>query len=132
MDIPEEKQYEYLTHHLEYLNEKIIESFELFIKLATAIIGGVFFLHWRLAENNLSGASFVQMSNILFWVVGISVIILIFNNLHAWRSYRTTLSKEYPDIPISKPIWWWLSEVMMGLVILLTCILFSRFNPLSN
>ena len=48
MNIPEEKQYEYLTHHLEYLNDKIIETFLLFIKLAIAIIGGIFFL-WRQA-----------------------------------------------------------------------------------
>ncbi len=39
MKIPEEKQYENLTTHLRYLNEKIIQSFTLFVKLASAIVG---------------------------------------------------------------------------------------------
>jgi len=131
MNIPEEKQYEYLTSHLEYLNEKILESFALFIKLATAIIGGVFLLHWKLEENKLSGASFVNMSNMLFWVVGISIIFLIFNNLLAWRAYRKTLSEEYPRIKLPNCFRWWISEVVMGLLILTTCILFSCYNPLK-
>jgi len=132
MKIPEEKQYEYLTHHLEYLNDKIIDSFELFIKLSTAIIGGVFFLYWKLKDSELSGACFVLISNILLCVVGIAMILLIINNLLAWRAYRKTLSEQYPDILPPHWIKWWLSEVIMILLILTTCILFSFNNPLGN
>lgn len=132
MKIPEEKQYEYLTHHLEYLNEKIIESFVLFIKLATAIVGGVFFLRWKLTNNDPSQSSFLHLSNMLFWLVGISSIVLITNNLCAWREYRKTLSKEYQDIRPSNSVRWWLSEAIMCFVILMACILFSFNNPLSK
>ncbi len=131
MNIPEEKQYEYLTHHLEYLNEKIIESFELFIKLTTAIVGGVFFIHWKLASNDPRRGSFVKMSNLLLWLVGSSAILLILDNLRAWRAYRKTLSEQYPDIPSYSPFWWLLSEAIMCFVIVITCILFSCNNPLS-
>jgi len=132
MDIPEEKQYEYLNHHLEYINDKIIGAFELFIKLATVIIGGVFFLRWKLSEYELNGTSFVAMSNILFWVVGISMIIHILNNLRAWLQYRKTLSEQYPKIPSPTNFWRLLNELTMCLVILMTCILFSWFNPLND
>ena len=43
MEVPQEKQYEHITGHLQYINEKIYQSFTLFIKLASTIGGGVFF-----------------------------------------------------------------------------------------
>ncbi len=132
MNIPEKEQYKYLTHHLEYLNDKILGSFELFIKLATAIIGGVFLLHWKLAENHNNGDSLVLMSDMLFCIVGVSIIALIWINLCAWRSYRKTLSKEYPAIKLSNPFLWWIGEAIMSLLIIITCILFCLLNPLNS
>lgn len=48
--IPVDKHYEYITGHLQYLNDKIIQSFTLFIKLAMAIIAGTFTLYRKLAD----------------------------------------------------------------------------------
>lgn len=131
MKIPVDKQYEYLTHHLEYLNEKILGSFSLFIKLATAIIGGIFFLYWRISEKVQYWHKFIVISNILIWLVGISIISLIVVNLLAWKEYRETLSKEYPKIKSTHKLRWWLGEAVMILLILMTCILFSYYNPLN-
>lgn len=132
LKIPEEKQYEYLTHHLEYLNEKIIESFVLFIKLATAIVGGVFFLSWKLLKTDPARSSFAQVSDSLFLLISISSILLILNNLFAWRSFRKTLTKEYPGITLSHCVRWWLSEAIMCIVIVATCVLFIFNNPLEQ
>ena len=48
------QQREYLTTQLRRLNERINESFALFIKLATTIIGGAFYLHWKLGPPEVS------------------------------------------------------------------------------
>ena len=130
MDIPEEKQYVHLTSHLRYLNEKIMESFTLFIKLASAIIGGVFFLHWKLDWQDLKRNSFGHASDLLFILVSISMVLLILNNLRSWHEYRRTLSEQYPDIPLKRSLFTSASEALMCLIIAATCIGFLVFNPL--
>jgi hypothetical protein len=45
MKVSPDVEYKELRTHLRFLNDKINEAFSLFIKLATAIIGGEFFLH---------------------------------------------------------------------------------------
>jgi len=132
MEIPKEQQYEYLTHHLEYLNEKIIEAFVLFIKLATAIVGGVFFLHWKLGETDPKRTFFVRASDILFLLFGFCMGLLILNNLRAWRGYRRTLAEQYPGIKPMARVASWLSELLMCLVIVATCVVFYLFNPLGR
>jgi UDP-N-acetylmuramyl pentapeptide phosphotransferase/UDP-N-acetylglucosamine-1-phosphate transferase len=130
MEIPEEKQYEYLTRHLEYLNEKIIQFFTLFIKLATAIVGGVFFIHWKLPPQDDKRVSLASAADWLFILVTVSMILLIVNNLRSWFKYRKTLSEQYPKIPNDKNIMRWLTEVIMCIVIAIACIGFIIFNPL--
>lgn len=130
MEIPEEKQYEYLTSHLEYLNEKIIQFFTLFVKLATAIVGGIFFIHWKLPSQDAKRASLASAADWLFILVTVSMILLILNNLRSWFAYRKTLSEQYPRIPNEKSIMRWLTEVVMCVVIAITCIGFIVLNPL--
>ncbi|MCK4782407.1 MAG: hypothetical protein KAV87_01555, partial [Desulfobacteraceae bacterium] len=120
----------YLTSHLEYLNEKIIQFFTLFIKLATAIVGGVFFIHWKLPSLDVKRTSFASVADWLFILVTVSMILLILNYLRSWLAYRKTLSEQYPEIPNEKSIMRWLAEVVMCAVIAIACIGFIVFNPL--
>ena len=130
MEIPEEKQYEYLTGHLQYLNEKIIQFFTLFIKLATAIVGGAFYLHLKLTQGDAMRTSISKATDFFFVLVSFSMVLLILNNLRSWFEFRNTLSEQYPEIPNKKHIMRWLTEVIMCIVIVITCIGFLMFNPL--
>jgi uncharacterized membrane protein len=130
MKIPLEEQYEYLTSHLRYINEKIYQSFTLFIKLATTVVGGVFFLHWKLLPCDDKRFSLSAAANLLFVLISFSMIVLILNNLRSWYGYRKRLSKQYPNIPNDKNIWRWVTEAVMCLVIVITCIVFIKYNPL--
>jgi hypothetical protein len=131
MNIPAEKQYEYLTHHLEYLNEKIIDTFTLFIKLSTAIIGGVFYLRWQLTIDGSIRVHFALISKLLFSVVSLSLILLIFNNRRSWGGYRKRLTGEYPGIPPTSKFLSVASEVVMCSIITVTCVGFWFINPLN-
>ena len=96
MEIPKEKQYEYLTGHLQYLNEKIIQAFILFIKIATAIVGAAFYLHLKLPHEDVKLTSISNMADSLFILVSFSMVLLILNNLRSWLEYRNLLSEQYP------------------------------------
>jgi len=88
MEIPKEKQCEYLTEHLQYLNEKIIQFFTLSIKIATAIVGGTFYLHLKLPHEDVKRASISSATDFLFILVSFSMILLILNNLRSWLEFR--------------------------------------------
>jgi hypothetical protein len=130
MEIPSEKQYEHLTSHLRYINDKIYQSFTLFIKLATTVIGGVFILHWKLPLEDPKRCSLSIATNWLLVLISISMLILIWNYFRSWRGYRKRLSEQYPAIPNDKNIWRWVTETVMSIVIFITCIAFFVFNPL--
>ncbi len=132
MEIPEEKQYEFLTGHLQYLNEKIIQFFTLFIKLATAIVGGAFYLHLKLSNEDVKRASISSAIDFLFILVSFSMILLILNNLRSWREYRNTLSDQYPKIQNKKNIMRWLTEAVMCLVIFMGLSGFPNTNLTNN
>ena len=130
MDVPSEKQYENVTNHLRYLNEKIIDAFSRFITLATAIIGGVFYIHINLALDDPRRKMLNLPASAALMLVGFGTVVLILSNLHAWIGYRKMLSREYPSIPLKTGINWYLSETIMCLLILITCIAFYFLNPL--
>ena len=130
MEIPREKQYEHLTNHLRYINEKIYQSFTLFIKLAGTVVGGVFFLHWKLPLEDSKRCSLSIATDLLFILISTSMIVLILNNLRSWYGYRKRLSEQYPAIPNKKNVSRWITEAVMCIVIVMTCIVFVKFNPL--
>lgn len=130
MEIPSDKQYEHLTSHLRYISEKIYQSFTLFIKLTTTIVGGVFFLHWKLPLEDPKRLSLSTATDLLFVLICISIIVLILNNLRSWYGYRKRLSEQYPEIKNDKNIWRSLTEAVMCIFIIITCIGFLVYNPL--
>ena len=130
METPRVQQYEYLTSQLRYHNEKIFQFFTLFLKLATTIVGGIFYLHWKLPIDDPKRASLALASDLFFILISLITIILIWNILRSWLDYRKTLSLQYPDIPYSPKFTDWISEAFMCGFIFIICIGFLYFNPL--
>lgn len=82
-----EERYRFVTSQLSYFNEKIIEAFNLFIKLLTAIAGGVIWL--RLQTD--WGTVWTQIRGIvvaLVILVGFSSVLLVIFNLSSWWGFR--------------------------------------------
>jgi hypothetical protein len=82
-----EERYRFVTSQLSYFNEKIIEAFNLFIKLLTAIVGGVI---WLRLQTDL-GTVWIQIRGIvigLVMLVGLSSILLVIFNLSSWWGFR--------------------------------------------
>lgn len=130
MEAPADKQYENITTHLRYLNDKILEAFNHFITLASAIIGGSLYIHINLAFEDPRRQGLANSSSALLSVVGAFIIVLIITNLLTWHRYRATLSAVFPDIPLNRKGTSWVSETIMCLLIIATCIGFWFLNPL--
>jgi multisubunit Na+/H+ antiporter MnhB subunit len=124
------KEYENLTSHLRYLNDKIIEASLSFAKIATAIIGGTFyfaFSHYEKARN------FWFPVDLLMVVVGCGHILIILRNLYSWHDYRTRLSTNFiVDRPRKVKWWHWEIEMIMCGLIVAVVVGFVYYNPLGT
>lgn len=132
MKVSEDKHYEYLSSQCRYLNEKIIQSYLLFIKLASSLIGGVFYLHWKLKAGDFKRGSLAIATDALFVLISISIGSLIWNNLRSWRKYRETLSEHFEIKPIPGGVQWCANEIVMLVTIGISLAAFLLFNPLYN
>lgn len=130
MQIPPEKQYENITTHLRYLNDKIHDAFRHFFTLASAIIGGSFYAHITLASDDPRRCGLGTSASALLSVVGVAIIVLITTNFFSKQGYRKTLSSEYPAILLSHRKTEYILEVSMCALIVITCIGFWCWNPL--
>lgn len=82
-----EERYRFVTSQLSYFNEKIIEAFNLYIKLITAIAGGVIWLRLQVDW----GAVWIQIRGIvvaLTILVGFASVLLVIFNLSSWWGFR--------------------------------------------
>ncbi len=127
LEIPPDKQYEYLTAQLRYLDGKIFRSFALFIQIATAIIGGTFYL-WLHFQNSGSDLRFAYITNGWLILVALGSIFLISNNLRSWKEHRKALCKRYKVDDLKNALWW-TSEALACCGIMLSAIVFPFINP---
>ncbi|RJP49180.1 MAG: hypothetical protein C4586_07805 [Anaerolineaceae bacterium] len=82
-----EERYRFVTSQLSYFNEKTIEAFNLYIKLITAIAGGVIWLRLQIDW----GTVWIQIRGIvvaLILLVGFASILLVIFNLSSWWGFR--------------------------------------------
>jgi hypothetical protein len=90
--ISDEKRYEFVTEQQRYTNEKIIEAFDLFVKLASGIVAGLIWIRTQ----NLDKATQLLVSSLVPWLyslVALSSAVNIFANLRAWWGYRKAESE---------------------------------------
>lgn len=102
--VPTDKQYEYFTTQLRYLDDKIFRSFSLFIQLAIVIVGGRFYIEAHPELNNR--ALLIHLINWVFVGIGLGIIFLISNNLRSWQDYRKELTDRYINVPeLGRSVW---------------------------
>ena len=130
MELSPDVEYKELRTHLRFLIDKIDEAFNLFIKLATAIIGADFFLYWKLETDDPHRYSLAIGLNMLLFLVGVAMALIIINTLFSWHGYRKVLSKRFPEIPFSIGPKTFLAEFLKCIIIICTIIGFAILNPL--
>ncbi|MHC4460135.1 MAG: hypothetical protein ACYS30_01770 [Planctomycetota bacterium] len=130
MKIPETEQYTELKSHLRYQNEKILEAFSRFLALATAIVGGVYYVHINLSITDTRRHGLAFPASAALSLLGLGTIILIAINLLAWWKYRGVLTAIYPDIKDTRGFMTWIGELFMCFLIAIACTGFWFVNPL--
>jgi hypothetical protein len=128
--VGDEKQYEFVSGQVRYHNEKIIESFEFFIKVFTTVVGGSIWLSMQKDVATKFGA-YQTLSNSVVSVITIVAVIRVLENLRAWHGYRNAQCRLEPSIPKPKPIRASVSEAVMVLGMITAAVLFVRFNPFA-
>lgn len=93
----DEKRYEHVTSMCRYHNDKIIEAFNLYIKLVTLIVGGVVWLRVqaKTIEGSVSLDSIEPLAADLLFIVSGCAIWLIIINLYAWLGFRNAEHSSY-------------------------------------
>jgi hypothetical protein len=86
MEIDKDKRYEFVTSSARYHNEKIIQAFQLFVKLTTALIAGVVYLSVNRPgggnQNDIAAvANFAEAA-----VCIVAAVLIITNLLGCWDS----------------------------------------------
>jgi len=116
--ISDVEQYKEVTSMMRYYNDKIFDTFKMYIQLASAIAGGYVWLRIQAGPTALDLARYVAPA--LTLLVGIGAILLIAINLGSWWGYRKRLSELLnrpnlrPEFPRNG-----YQEVIMGVFILL-------------
>ncbi len=102
MTVIEEKEYDYVNRQVEYNNQKIFESFNLFIKLMVSIGGGAIWL-----TTQKLGKTFLLLFrdpiNSLFILSGAACAIFILLHTISWRGYRQAQNRINQNVPL--PTW---------------------------
>jgi hypothetical protein len=127
MGIAEKDRYEFVTSSVRYHNEKIIQAFQLFIKLTTAVIGGTVYLSLQ-PMDPIKHSLLTQAALVAECAICLVCIITIWANVRAWWGFRVAESKlvgkdaKDKDFIVAMPthIKSYLVEVVMTIVILLT------------
>ena len=121
-------EYEFLTKHLDWLDDRIFEIFSRYITLITAIIGGCFYIT-SLERIDLDWAAMAV--DRLFWLVSIFSAFLIIFRAKAWYRYRKILYEKHPKAGKAS-IKSLFVEIVMILTILGLCFIFPSQNPLRH
>lgn len=129
-EISAEKQYEYLSAQLRYLDNKIFRAYALFVTIAAAIIGGTFYLY--LQKDNFfilrSPHNFGLMIDFIFLGICFGSNLVITNNLRSWWDHRKRI-ESYTTICSLQGPWWWLNEIFGCIAIGIVSGVFLYFNP---
>jgi hypothetical protein len=90
--VSDDERYKFVTSQLTYHNEKIIEAFNLFIKLTSAVAGGAIWLRVQATGPSL-WPTIRPLAVGLLVLFGISAALLVGFNLHTWWGFRKAESR---------------------------------------
>ncbi len=124
--IDDNKQFDWLAAQTRYHNEKFIEAFSLFIKLASGIVAG---LVWMITQkiDDATRRDLIQVVPWVFGLVGVSTALLIVINFAAWWVHRKPISHLADKAP-DRPKWTsCAAQVVMLLVIVISSWLIWKF-----
>ena len=136
--ISPEKEYEFVSGQVRYHNEKIIESFNLFIKLFSGVVGGSIWLTLQHGMTATRAASYARVSDGLACFLALLACLMIAENLRAWHGYRWAQVRlagknekgEY-RIPPPRIIRSSVTEGGMMLSVILAVVFYCLFNPFT-
>lgn len=130
MILSDEQKFDNVTTNLRYYNDKIIESFKLYITLAIAVIGGVFYLDINLCATDDRRYSFQNVAIVLIVFISLNAMIQICNYLRSWWNYRKDLSILLPWLSKPSVPKHCLHEILMVIIVYVICLSFIILIPL--
>src|ERR1035437_2372226 len=117
--VDDNKQYEWLTSQTRYHNEKIIEAFSLFVKLASGIVAGLIWLITQKIDDTMKH-KLMELIPFLFLLVGVSTGFMIIFNFRSWWGYRKAFSDLVGAERVPRPKWTAFSTELIMLVVMAT------------
>jgi hypothetical protein len=130
-----DKEYEFCSSQVRYHNERIIEAFQMFVKIFSAIAGGSVYLSLQ-KEVATKASVYVLISDLLVILVAFIAIVMVLENLRGWRGYRSAQSRlggldesGSPRIPPPRLFRPALAEGCMILGVIAASAGFWLFNP---
>jgi hypothetical protein len=129
--VSEEKQYEFVSEQVRYFNEKIIESFNFFIKVFSAVAGGSI---WLSMQKDYAGkfSSYLTLSNSIVVLITVIAVIRVIENLRAWHGYRNAQCRLDFRIPTPRPFRASVLEALMVVGMITAAVLFWVYNPFAS
>jgi hypothetical protein len=133
-----EKQFDFVSNHIRYLNDKMLEAYYSFVRLFIAIVGGSFWLSFQPRITPINAPTYANLSVGLLCFIAMLATIFIFENLRSWHNYRAQQSmlaginpKGRARIPPPRAIRASVSEGCMIASIWLATLGFWYWNPFT-
>lgn len=93
------ERYKFVTSQLSYFNDKIIESFKLYIQLISAVTGGYVAVRTQAVATPVARIAQVVIPGLTVFI-GLGAVLLILVNLSSWWGFREAESRLLKgDVP---------------------------------
>jgi hypothetical protein len=131
-----EKQFDSVSTHIRYLNDKMLEAYYSFVRVFIAIVGGSFWLSFQPRLTPINAVSYARLSVGLLCFISLMATIMILENLRGWHGYRKRQSflaglddGGQRRIPLPRPVHASRVEICMLLSIWIATCAFWYWNP---
>jgi hypothetical protein len=135
--ISPDTEFNNVSTHVRYLNEKMIEAFKLFVSLFSAIVGGSIWLSAGEMPAETRN-NYYWLSNVLVGLLTIVTVVMIAEYLRSWHQYRHAMSRlggldsnGEPKIPPPRTVRASVVEACMMITALILAVLFWYYNPFT-
>lgn len=130
--ISDEKIFDFVSKRVEQTSADTEAGLKLFLPMYSAVLGGSIWLSDKLGKTVPS--KYEYLSDALISLLTLVCIYIVVDNLRAWWGYRNQLfelsKKSAHKIP--RPQWWAaIMEVVLCAAMLVACVMFILFNPLT-